>query len=84
MANVLSSVSKFIIRSVDTATHSVGSVEKALDMVNHYVTENHKRVTKNTTVAAKIGVAEFNEEVAQKLNANASLKAQYDAVCLDW
>ena len=78
------SISNFVSSTFDTATASLGTVEKGLDIANHYVSENHKRITKTTTTAAQLSVARFNEDVAEELDASANLKAQYDAVVADW
>ena len=82
--SIFRSASRFISGTFDTATASVETLGKGLDIANHYVAENHKRITKTTTTAAQLSVARFNEDVAQELNSSASLKAQYEAVCAEW
>lgn len=82
--SIWSTASRFVQTSFNTATASVETVGKGLDIANHYVSENHKRITKTTTTAAQLSVARFNEDVAQELNASASLKAQYDSVVAEW
>ena len=82
--SMFSSASRFISTTFDTATNSLGTVEKTLDIANHFVAENHKRITKTTTTSNKLAVAEFNREVALKLEADAALQEEYDAVCADW
>lgn len=82
--SIFRSASNFISTTFNTATATVETVGKGLDIANHYVAENHKRITKTTTTAAQLSVARFNEDVAQELNASASLKAQYDAVLAEW
>lgn len=82
--SIFRSASRFISGTFDTATASVSTVGKGLDIANHYVEENHKRITKTTTTAAQLAVARFNEDVAAELNASASLKAQYDQVVAEW
>ena len=74
--SIFRSASRFISGTFDQATATVGTVGKGLDIANHYVEENHKRITKTTTTAAQLAVARFNEDVAAELNASASLKAQ--------
>lgn len=78
------SMSLFVSTTFDTATNTLGTVEKGLDIANHYVSENHKRITKTTTTAAQLSVARFNQDVADELETNANLKAQYDAVIAAW
>lgn len=82
--SIFRSASNFISTTFNTATATVETVGKGLDIANHYVAENHNRITKTTTTAAQLSVARFNEDVAQELNASASLKAQYDAVLAEW
>lgn len=82
--SIWSTASNFVQTSFNTATASVETVGKGLDIANHFVAENHKRITKTTTVAAQLSVARFNEDVAQELNSSASLKAQYDSVVAEW
>ena len=82
--SIFRSASSFISTTFNTATASVETVGKGLDIANHYVAENHKRITKTTTKAAQLSVARFNSDVAAELEASAELKAQYEAVCADW
>jgi len=82
--SIFRSASLFISGTFDTATASVETLGKGLDIVNHTVDVNHKRITKTQTVAAQMSVARFNEDIAQELNASASLQAQFDAVVADW
>lgn len=82
--SMLSSLSKFVQTTFNTGTATVATVGKGLDIANHYVEENHKRITKTTTTAAQLAVARFNEDVAEELNASESLKAQYDQVVKEW
>lgn len=82
--SIWSTASRFVQTTFNTATASVETVGKGLDIANHFVAENHKRITKTTTTAAQLSVARFNEDVAQELNSSASLKAQYDQVLAEW
>jgi hypothetical protein len=82
--SMLDAMSKLVQTTVNTATDSVSTVGKGLDIANHYVEENHKRITKTTTTAAQLSVARFNQDVADELEASDKLKAQYDAVVADW
>jgi|AntRauTorcE11898_2_1112593.scaffolds.fasta_scaffold72945_1 hypothetical protein len=82
--SMFSSLSKLVQTTFNTATDSVATVGKGLDIANHYVEENHKRITKTTTTAAQLSVARFNQDVADELEASEKLKAQYDAVVADW
>ena len=82
--SIWSTASKFVQTTFNTGTATVSTIGKGLDIANHYVEENHKKITKTTTTAAQLSVARFNEDVAQELNASASLKAQYDAVVAEW
>jgi hypothetical protein len=82
--SIWSTFSTFVQSTFNTGTATVETVGKGLDIANHYVSENHKRITKTTTTAAKLSVARFNEDVAAELEASESLKAQYEAVCADW
>ena len=81
---VLNSLSKLVQTIFNTATNSIATVGKGLDITNHYVEENHKRITKTTTTSAQLSVARFNQDVADELEASDKLKAQYDAVVADW
>jgi len=82
--SIWSTASKFVQTTFNTATATVETVGNGLDIANHYVAENHKRITKTTTTSAQLSVARFNEDIAQELNASASLKAQYDSVVANW
>lgn len=82
--SMFSSLSRLVSTTFDTATNSLATVENTLDIANHYVAENHKRITKTTTTAAQISVARFNQDIAHELEADAKLKAQFDAVVTDW
>lgn len=82
--SIFRSAGRFISGTFDTGTATVETVGKGLDIANHYVAENHKRITKTTTTAAQLAVARFNEDVAEELKASASLKAQYDQVVAEW
>jgi len=82
--SIFRSASLFISGTFDTATASVATVGKGLDIANHYVAENHKSITKTTTTSAQLSVARFNQDVADELEASDKLKAQYDAVVADW
>jgi len=82
--SIFRSVSSFISTTFNTATASVETVGKGLDIANHYVAENHKRITKTTTTAAQLSTARFNTDVAKELDSSAELQAQYDLVVADW
>lgn len=78
------SLSRFVSTLFDTATNTLGTVEKSLDIANHYVAENHKRITKTTTTSAQLSVAAFNADVAEQLASSEELNAQYLKVVADW
>jgi hypothetical protein len=82
--SIFRSLSRFITTTFDTATGSLQTVEKGLDIANHYVSENHKRITKTTTTSAQLSVAQFNSDVAEQLNASAELNEQYQLVVKEW
>ncbi len=82
--SIWSTASKFVQTSFNTATATVETVGKGLDIANHTVWEQHKRITKTTTTSAQLAVARFNEEVAQELQASESLEAQFKAGVADW
>ena len=82
--SIFRSASSFISTTFNTATASVETVGKGLDIANHYVAENHKRITKTTTTAAQLSVARFNSDVAAELDSSAELQSQYDKVVADW
>ena len=81
--SIFRSASKFITTTFDTTTATVETVGKGLDIANHYVSENHKRITKTTTTAAQLAVARFNAEVVAELDSSEELQAQYDKVVAD-
>lgn len=82
--SIIRSISRFITTTFDTATATIGTVEKGLDIGNHWVAENHKRITMTTTTNAQMSVARFNDEVALELEASARLQTQYDEVVIAW
>lgn len=82
--SIVRSLSGFITGTLDTATDTINTVGKGLDIANHFVGENHKRITKTTTVAAQLAVARFNEDVAKELEADANLKRQFETVVAEW
>lgn len=82
--SVFRSASLMLSTAFNTVTGTLNTVEKGLDIANHYVAENHKRITKTTTTAAQLSVARFNADVAIELDSSAELQAQYDKVVADW
>lgn len=82
--SMFSTMSEFVQTSFTTATNSLTTVEKTLDIANHYVSENHKRITKTQTTSCQLSVAAFNADVALQLAADEELAAQYKKVVEDW
>lgn len=82
--SIFRSAGRFISGAFDTGTATVETVGKTLDIANHYVEENHKRITKTTTTAAQLAVARFNSDIAKELDSDEELKGQYEKVVKDW
>lgn len=82
--SMFSSLSRFVQTLFNTATATIDTMGKGLDIANHWVAENHEKITQTTTTSAQMAVAEFNSEVAQRLNASEELNAQYLKVVKNW
>jgi len=78
------SASRAISTVFDTISSTANTVEKSLDIANHYVAENHKKITKTTTTSAQLAVARYNTDIAKELDADAELKEQYLLVAKEW
>ena len=82
--SMFSTMSGFVQTTFTTATATVDTVGKGLDIANRYVDVNHKRLTQSMTEEAKLALAVHNERIAAQLDADANLKAQYEKVCAEW
>ena len=79
-----STMSAFVQKTFTTATKSLDSVEKSLDIGNHFVDVNHKRLTKTMTQDAILAVAVHHNAIAHTLDEDADLKKQFDTIAKDW
>jgi hypothetical protein len=82
--SMFSTMSKFIQSIFTTATRSVESLDKGLDILNHYVSEKHQEQLLTITTQAQLNVAAFNADVDQQLDSDASLSSNFDAVKAAW
>ena len=82
--SMFSTLSTFVQTTFTTATKSVESIGKTLDIANHFVDVKHQQVTKIMTNDAQLIVAEHAETLRVKLDADSNLKTQYDNVVAEW
>lgn len=78
------SISNAISRTADVVAATATSAEKALDNVNHYVTENTKANNMITTTNAQRRVAKCYQELEEDLNADENLKSHFEKVQSEW
>jgi hypothetical protein len=82
--SIFRSIGLFISSTFDHGTRAVGTVGKGVDIINHTVEVQHKRITKISTVNAQMSVARHNDSIADELDSSAKLQAQFDSVVANW
>lgn len=82
--SVFSELSAFLQQSLRTATRTVGSIDKTVDIANDYIDNNHKRITKNTKQLAVLSAAKAETRIFDELEADEELKARYAKLLEDW
>jgi hypothetical protein len=84
MASIWSTASAFVQTTFTHATATVDSFGSGIEAFNKVVENNSKRVIKTSLESNQMEVARFQQDIADELLANASLKAQYDRVVAEW
>ncbi len=81
----------FITRFFDTASASLGTIEKAIDIGNDYVSNQHKALTRGFAKQAMLDTATQHAGIQEKLEANpklanifAELEAEWDLPSSEW
>ena len=81
---IIGSATDAIVSVLSTVTATAGSVEKTVDIANVYVDNGHKRFTKTVRANAILATANHHTNIARELDADADLKAQFDALAKEW
>lgn len=82
--SMFKSISNAISQSFDAVGSTASSVEKTVDIINIYVENNHKRITKTVRQDAILSTAQHHTAIAKELEADALLEAQFKALEADW
>lgn len=82
--SIFSSFAKAISQTFDAVGSTAQSVEKTVDILNIYVDNNHKRITKIVRQDAILSTAQHHLDIAKELDSDADLKAQFTALEADW
>lgn len=82
--SIWSTSSKFIQATFTTATSTVQSAEKGIDILNDLVDNQHKKITRVNKASAISATAEALNEIDARLKADPELKAKFDELEADW
>jgi hypothetical protein len=82
--SIFKSASTFITRTFDTATSSVDSIDKVLDIANIYVENQHKSYSRTIKSDAMLSTAQSQREVQKELDADPDLQEIYTKLEADW
>lgn len=82
--SVFSELSAFLSQTLRTATRTVGSIDKTIDIANDYIDNNHKRITKATKNNAILSHVKHETAIFEELDADAELKARFTKALEDW
>ncbi len=78
--SIFSSLSRAICTPLDAVSNTAESLNKSIDICNVYVAKNHIRLTGTISNDAQLAEAQHNQLIANTLEADAKLKAQYEAL----
>lgn len=82
--SIMSTASTFIQKSFNAASDTVDSLEKGIDIVNNYVENQHKRVTRTVEQDCILAVAEHHAKISEKLDADEKLAEIFAKLEEDW
>lgn len=74
----------FITRFFDTASASLGTVEKAIDIGNDYVDNAHKELTRGFAKQSILNTAEQHARIQSKLEADPKLADLFSKLEAEW
>ena len=82
--SMFSTMSDFVQASFITATSTMGSVQKGLDIGNDYVDNQHKSMTRGFAKQAILDTAEQHVRIQSALEADPKLAILYAQLEAEW
>lgn len=82
--SMFSEFSRLIQTTFRTATESVESIGKGLDIVNDYVDNAHKQMTRNAEKQAIFNTAQSHELIQRELAENPELNELFEKLEREW
>lgn len=82
--SMFSEFSRFVQTTFRTATDSVNSVGKGIDIVNDYVDNAHKQMTRNFALQAQYNTAQSQKLIQDELKADPDLNELFKKLEAEW
>ena len=82
--SMFKALSKAVAQTFNAIGTTAQSIEKTMDIANIYVDNNHKKFTRTIKQDAILSTAEHHADIARQLDSDAELKAQYEALTVEW